>query len=275
MVDKKLETGSTKRAQEHEIGWVLIPPAIACAKDLNAAQKILWGRIYGLVGTNGYCWAGNSWLGEQLGMNPRTVEGHISALVSKGYLRREWGAAGKRTRRLYPVIPSRETTGSHPAESREAIPQNHGKYKSSIDKDSNRDDSKTSSRPIRRPQLEEDAQEIREYLNKQCSRRFPPDSGQMKYIRARLKEGKPKEHLKLIVDYFAQEWGDDDRMRVYLRPATLFSKEHYDEYYERALEWKEKGRPPKRNGNGQRLSNAARIEEDLNQAVARLCGRGT
>lgn len=133
----------------------------------------------------------------------------------------------------------------------------------------------TSSRPSGRPRLEEDVQEVREYLNQKCGRRFPPDSGQMKYIRARLKEGKPKEHLKLIVDYFAREWGDDDKMRVYLRPATLFSKEHYDEYYERALEWKEKGRPPKRNGNGKRLANAARIEEDLNQAVARLCGRGT
>ena len=89
--------------QHHETGWVLIPPAILAAKNLCTGEKILWGRINGLVGKRGYCFATNDWLGKQLGYSPRTVEDYVRKLVNKGYITREYGPKGKQDRRLYPI----------------------------------------------------------------------------------------------------------------------------------------------------------------------------
>ena len=105
----------------HELGWVMIPPTILAAADLCMGEKVVCGRVVGLVGKKGYCFASNEWLGSQLGYSDRTIEDYISKLTKKGYLRREYGANGKRDRRLYPIpeiagkgIPIPEIAGSHP-----------------------------------------------------------------------------------------------------------------------------------------------------------------
>jgi hypothetical protein len=58
---------------KNEIGWCLIPPTILSRTDLNSTEKILLGRIYGLVSREGYCFASNEWLGEQIGIKPHTI----------------------------------------------------------------------------------------------------------------------------------------------------------------------------------------------------------
>jgi len=92
-------------AKIHELGWALIPPQILGAQDLNPAQKILWGRIYALVEHEGSFQENNARLGNQVGLSERTVESYIGDMVYKGYLRREYGPNGKRSRCLYPTIP--------------------------------------------------------------------------------------------------------------------------------------------------------------------------
>ena len=110
----------------HEIGWVMIPPTILAATDLSMGEKVVCGRVIGLIGKQGYCFATNEWLGKQLGYSDRTVEDYVRKLVSKGYLHRNYGPNGKRDRRLWPIpemtgkgIPIPEIAGSHPRNSRD------------------------------------------------------------------------------------------------------------------------------------------------------------
>jgi len=118
-----------------EIGWVLIPPSILSAEDLNMGQKVVWGRVNGLIAKRGYCYASNAWLGKQLGYSERTIEDYVCILVEKEYLIRKYGPGGKRERRLYPVIPVRAGKASR---------SEQGTNKSSTDKSSNTEEKDTS-----------------------------------------------------------------------------------------------------------------------------------
>jgi len=111
-----MEEKSKKRA--YQLGWSLIPPAILCRKDLSANEKLLWGRINGLTTKEGYCFASNEWLGEQIGLSSSTVSDIISSLVRKNLLHREIIRNENNEiveRRLYPLsvkerIPIRPIT---------------------------------------------------------------------------------------------------------------------------------------------------------------------
>ena len=58
----------------------------------------------------------------------------------------------------------------------------------------------------------------------------------------RFNEGATLEDCLLIIDYKYAEWGNDDGMRQYIRPKTLFSKTHFPEYLRMANIWDEGGR---------------------------------
>lgn len=69
-----------------QTGWCLIPPHIVANKDFTASEKLLYGRIVGLTGKNGYCWASNYWLGLQIGINEKTVKNIIWSFKKKGLI---------------------------------------------------------------------------------------------------------------------------------------------------------------------------------------------
>ncbi len=78
-----------KDKEKQQVGWCLIPPKVLAADDLNNSQKILLGRILGLSTKEGYCFASNKWLGNQLDLKQSTISGYVSELAKKGYIRRE------------------------------------------------------------------------------------------------------------------------------------------------------------------------------------------
>lgn len=62
------------------------------------------------------------------------------------------------------------------------------------------------------------------YLNKKCGTGFKHTSGKTKsLIVARMNEGFDVDDFKKVIDVKSNQWLDDDKMAVYLRPITLFS----------------------------------------------------
>jgi hypothetical protein len=72
---------------EIKIGWALIPPQIIAREDISANEKIIFGRIMGLLTEDGYCFASNYWLGKQIGLKPNTISTIIGSLKNKGIIR--------------------------------------------------------------------------------------------------------------------------------------------------------------------------------------------
>lgn len=81
-----------------------------------------------------------------------------------------------------------------------------------------------------------DAEDVLTYLNKQAGKgyEFRNRAGELTTsadrIIARLKQGYTREELREVVYAKCAQWLNDDRMAEYLRPATLFGKEKFEQY---------------------------------------------
>lgn len=74
--------------------------------------------------------------------------------------------------------------------------------------------------------------EVLKYLNKQkpSNRDFDLTASNLTEIKARIKEKKySMEDFKNVIDFKIKEWKDDAKMKMYIRPSTLFGKK-FNEY---------------------------------------------
>lgn len=77
----------------------------------------------------------------------------------------------------------------------------------------------------------ENRHEIIDYLNRRMGTSYKPDSKGIKAILdPRLKDGYTVEDCKTVVDNMIMAWGNDEKMRQYIRPSTLFRPSHIDSY---------------------------------------------
>lgn len=74
-----------------------------------------------------------------------------------------------------------------------------------------------------------------EYLNSVSGRHFRPVASANRLISARVREGGyVLEDFKRVIDNKWADWKDDEHMRQYLRPETLFCASHFDAYLNQA-----------------------------------------
>lgn len=78
---------------------------------------------------------------------------------------------------------------------------------------------------------EKDMEKIVDYLNRKLHTNYKMKSKRAtKNIKARLKEGYTFDDFKAVIDKKHDDWISDSLMIRYLKPTTLFSSEHFDEY---------------------------------------------
>lgn len=71
---------------------------------------------------------------------------------------------------------------------------------------------------------------ILDYLNSRTGKSFKPVASNLKLINARLKEGHTHNEVIMVIDRKCSEWMNDDKMKQYLRPSTLFNAEKFNAY---------------------------------------------
>lgn len=74
------------------------------------------------------------------------------------------------------------------------------------------------------------AEEVIAFLNEKTGRRYKPTQVNLDFILARFKEGYTIEECRAVVAMKVREWAQDDKMVKYLRPATLFNREKFNQY---------------------------------------------
>lgn len=74
------------------------------------------------------------------------------------------------------------------------------------------------------------AKNILEFLNRKTGKGFKPVDSNLKLIKARLNEGHAEHEVLSVIERKCKEWADDDKMSQYLRPATLFGAEKFNQY---------------------------------------------
>src|SRR5690606_20368424 len=67
-------------------------------------------------------------------------------------------------------------------------------------------------------------------LNQRTGSRYRAVPVNLKLVRGRLQEGHSLADVKAVVDAKFNEWGEDPKMRQYLRPKTLFAATNFSNY---------------------------------------------
>lgn len=84
--------------------------------------------------------------------------------------------------------------------------------------------------PEKPPRLQAEAAELLAFLNERTQRHFRPTMTTLRPVMARLKEGYTLSECRAVVARKVRQWSSDDKMRDYLRPATLFGAEKFAQY---------------------------------------------
>ena len=89
--------------------------------------------------------------------------------------------------------------------------------------------------PCRDPETESKIKEIVTILNNTCNTHFAPENAETAaLIRSRLDEGRTVEDFKAVIGICHAAWADEPKMRIYLRPATLFG-DRFESYLQAAV----------------------------------------
>lgn len=79
--------------------------------------------------------------------------------------------------------------------------------------------------------FEENLKAIVDHLNAKVGSRYTTKNKQLRgYVHARLGDGFTVDDFFTVIDTKAAKWRDDQKMRDYLRPSTLFAPSHFEEY---------------------------------------------
>lgn len=96
-------------------------------------------------------------------------------------------------------------------------------------------DSYHDSSPFSSDTEKADVERIISFLNRSTHQRYSPKSqSTISHIRARFREGFTPDDFRRVIDAMTDAWIDDPKMRVYLRPSTLFGTK-FESYLNQAL----------------------------------------
>lgn len=103
-----------------------------------------------------------------------------------------------------------------------------------------------------------DAQLVIQHLNEIANRQFDiKTESHLKNINARLKDGFTKEELFEIIEMKTMQWCNDDKMKQFLTPDTLFNNEKCNKYREQLIQAKANPQQFKNSINGKKQQNTS------------------
>ena len=74
------------------------------------------------------------------------------------------------------------------------------------------------------------ARDLLAFLNEKARRRYQPVKANLEFITARLRDGATEQELRQVIAKKCREWAGDEKMALYLRPATLFNRTKFAQY---------------------------------------------
>ena len=221
--------------------YAIIPAVVRYNNDINANEKLLYGEITALTQSTGICWASNQYFSKLYGVTPQAISKWIknlerNNLITISYEYKEnTKMIERRHIRLSEPKPNKVSTQVSKVSTQVDGGINTGLegYQRTI-KDNTTSINNTSINNKDLCQVKEKLdqiphKEIIDYLNKQTNKNYRNVESNKKYIRTRWNEGYRLNDFKVVVDNKVAEWLEDEKMKKYLRPSTLFGT-NFDNY---------------------------------------------
>lgn len=207
--------------EKREFRGIWFPASVWLDNNLTAIEKFILMEIDSLDGENG-CYASNDYLAGFCQCSTRTVSQAISKLKALGYIEVKSFDGRKRVLRSCLAKSARQPSKICEADSQNLRERILDKV-SSTEKDS-MSEKKSEA-------FEQDIRAIIDHFNERCGTRYTYRNKAVNgMIRARLSEGFTVEDFKTVIDTKAAKWENDQKMRDYLRPKTLFSATNFESY---------------------------------------------
>jgi uncharacterized phage protein (TIGR02220 family) len=207
---------------------VHIPNAILRYEKLSLGAAVCYGRLAQYAGENGLAYPSNKTLSEELGVSPRSIQTYIRELETEGFVnvvRRSLGKGDQGNTNLYEFLWHEVLADSlmvgkttHAESAPPPMQDLHPPHAESAPKENHLRESlkeKESYSPL--------IAAVVNYLNEKCGTDYRTTTKKTRdLITARVREGFEFEDFKTVIDKKAAAWRDDDTMKIYLRPVTLF-----------------------------------------------------
>lgn len=176
------------------------------------------------VAIDGYKWVYNSvdqWNEQFPFWSANTIRRAINNLRKDGYLIAKKLSDDLRNNTLYYRIDNDKLNDDL------GIPK-MGKPLSQSWQISNRTETTTNILP--NSSFTDQCKEVVDYLNLKAGTSFRLAESHKRTITARLNEGATVDEMKRVIDAKCSEWLNDQKMKRYLQPSTLFRASKYDNY---------------------------------------------
>lgn len=187
-------------------GYALCLNKWALDKSINGELGLLL-IISSLCAEKGYCYASNEYLAQIFNEHTTTISRKIKKLKELGYITIEYEKRGAEIKKRFLRLANLLTDDY----------QNCYSTISKVAKENNISINNTS---INNKEI---YKEIIDYLNITTNKHYKHTDSTIKLIKARLNEGFTVSDFKNVIDKKTKDWGEDQRMKDYLRPQTLFS----------------------------------------------------
>ena len=222
--------------QQRQFKGIWIPKEIWLNKGLTFQEKIMLVEIDSYDDGEIGCFASNKYFMNLFNMTSSRVSQVIQNLQKKGYLMIDYEYNGKEISRRFlhiqrPPYPEKEgmlknDIGMLKNETRVCQKVKQGYVKKLKDKNTYVNNTNINNNiysPVSSKQDKIPYQDIVEYLNLKANTKFRFTSEKTrKLIKARINENFTVEDFKTVIDNKCDEWLNDDEMKIYLRPETLF-----------------------------------------------------
>ncbi|OEY66818.1 conserved phage C-terminal domain-containing protein [Marinobacter sp. X15-166B] len=208
----------------------------------NAARKLVLLKLADNANDQGECWPSYQYIADQCEISRRSAMMHIDALCAAGLVQKRTrkGPKGNSTN-FYVVTLGGETNappgensalgGEKSAPAGETVAPPPGENSAPGISHSFEPVSESVNEPNPSVELVPDvAVKAIEYLNEKAGRNFKPVQSSTRLINGRIAEGHTLDDIKAVVDRKCAEWLGDAKREQYLRPATLFNAEKFNNY---------------------------------------------
>lgn len=222
--------------QQRQFKGIWIPKEIWLNKGLTFQEKIMLVEIDSYDDGEIGCFASNKYFMNLFNMTSSRVSQVIQNLQKKGYLLIDYEYNGKEISRRFlhikrPPYPEKDgmlknDIGMLKNETGVCQKVKQGYVKKLKDNNTYLNNTNINNNiysPVSSKQDEIPYQDIVEYLNLKANTKFRFTSEKTrKLIKARINENFTVEDFKTVIDNKCDEWLNDDKMKIYLRPETLF-----------------------------------------------------
>lgn len=196
----------------------------------NASRKLVLLKLADHANDQGECWPSYQYIADQCEISRRSAMDHIEELCNSGFIQKRTRKGPKGNASNVYVVTLRGENSAPPSAnpappSENAAPPPSANPAPGI---SHSFESVTESKDsVGQPDI---AAEAIAYLNQKAGRNFRAVPSSTKLIRARAKEGATLWDFMAVIDRKCAEWLGDANREQYLRPATLFNAEKFNNY---------------------------------------------